>query len=73
MSLTLEQQCAQLCPHCLAGSPVVRRRDTGEWTHTLSVVNGGPWSHTLCWADGLRCGRLTFEQSQQQSAVWKGE
>lgn len=45
-----------VCPHCGAGSVATRRADTGEWVHNSSVAVGGgrQFSHTLCWANGLR-------------------
>lgn len=74
MISSLDQQAALLCPHCRAGSLVRRRDDTGEYVHDrISVAGGGSWSHTICWADGLRSGRLTFEQNREQTEAWNKE
>lgn len=41
-----------VCPHCRAGHLAHKRTDTGEWVHDRAT--GGQFTHTICWADGLR-------------------
>lgn len=45
-----------VCPHCRAGDPPRKRASTGEFVHTTNRAGprGGNFSHTICWAHGLR-------------------
>ena len=50
------EMCQAICPHCRNGNTVIQRTDTLEFVH--NNVKGSQFSHTICWASGLRNSRF---------------
>jgi hypothetical protein len=48
-----DQLCKIVCPSCARGDTLRFRVDSQEWVHDKKI-NMTTFSHSICWANGLR-------------------